>query len=271
MTGDSSLNFKNAVSPDLIQALQTSGFQVGIDNRVNNNGDYYFFAAFGNDPAPGLTTTEAAGTLTVTAPDYFDMTFSTSAGGGVQQFHDLTSGPNNNLDLAGGESVMKALFFDTMAFGGIWYNSAQNDVEPEIDLLEATPTRVKVRQEAFYQREGGTALIAGIKGVGDYAIYPSGRMALRWNRRTTKALTNQVSHVPGPSTPTVIPGAVSVLTGGSDGRLYQLDTASPLPPASVVLGDGTAAVGVPSIDLLNSMVYVGTDQGVIYGVLLPLP
>ncbi len=195
MTGDSSLNFKNAVSPDLIQALQTSGFQVGIDNRVNNNGDYYFFAAFGNDPAPGLTTTEAAGTLTVTAPDYFDMTFSTSAGGGVQQFHDLTSGPNNNLDLAGGESVMKALFFDTMAFGGNWYNTGQNDVEPEIDLLEATPTRVRVRQEAFYQREGGNTLIAGVKGLGDYTIYPSGRMALRWDRRTTSSVTNQLSQM----------------------------------------------------------------------------
>ncbi len=77
--------------------------------------------------------------------------------------------------------------------------------------------------------------------------------------------------VPGPSTPIVIPGAVNILAGGSDGRLYQLDTASPLPSAKVVLGDGTAAVGVPSVDLLNSMVYVGTDQGVIYGVLLPLP
>jgi len=76
--------------------------------------------------------------------------------------------------------------------------------------------------------------------------------------------------VPSPSTPIVIPGA-NVLAGGSDGRLYQIDTVSPLPPSNVVLGDGTAAVGVPSVDLLNSMVYVGTDQGVIYGVLLPLP
>ena len=49
------------------------------------------------------------------------------------------------------------------------------------------------------------------------------------------------------------------------------DTVSPLPSSNVSLGDGTAAVGVPTIDLLNSMAYVGTDQGVIYGVLLPLP
>ena len=78
--------------------------------------------------------------------------------------------------------------------------------------------------------------------------------------------------LPSPSTPIVIPGATNVLVGGSDGRLYQLDTVSPLPTLNVSLGDGTAAaVGVPTIDLLNSMAYVGTDQGVIYGVLLPLP
>jgi outer membrane protein assembly factor BamB len=77
--------------------------------------------------------------------------------------------------------------------------------------------------------------------------------------------------VPSPSTPIVLPGGLDVLAGSSDGRLHQLDTVSPIPTASVILGDGTAAVGSPSVDLLNTMVYVGTDQGVIYGVLLPLP
>jgi hypothetical protein len=77
--------------------------------------------------------------------------------------------------------------------------------------------------------------------------------------------------VPSPSTPVVAPGSTNVFVGGSDGRLYELDTVSPLPAGTGILGDGTAAVGVPTIDLLNSMVYVGTDQGVIYGVLLPLP
>lgn len=32
-----------------------------------------------------------------------------------------------------------------------------------------------------------------------------------------------------------------------------------------------AAVGVPSVDILTSMIYVGTDDGVVYGVLFPLP
>ena len=51
---------------------------------------------------------------------------------------------------------------------------------------------MKVRQEAFYQREGAVALVAGIKGLGDYIVYPSGRMALRWDRRTTKTVVEPV-------------------------------------------------------------------------------
>ena len=36
--------------------------------------------------------------------------------------------------------------------------------------------------------------------------------------------------------------------------------------------DGTpASVGAPSLDLLNSVIYVGTDGGIIYAVDFPLP
>jgi outer membrane protein assembly factor BamB len=77
-------------------------------------------------------------------------------------------------------------------------------------------------------------------------------------------------HVASPSTPVPVPGG-DVYVGGGGGTLYQLDPVSPLPLSSVVLGDGTASAGVPSVDILSSMVYVGTDEGVIYGVLFPLP
>jgi outer membrane protein assembly factor BamB len=193
MSGDASLNFKNAVQANRIQALQANGFQIGSAPQVNSSGTAFFFAAFGNGDAAGLTTTEGSSTLTVTAPDYFDLTFSTAAGGGIQQFHDLLSGQNDGMDLAGGQTVFQSLFFDAMSLGGSWYNTGQNNVEPRIDLLESTGTRVKVRQEAFYQLESGVALASGVKGVGDYAIYPTGRMALRWDRRTTKTVANQSS------------------------------------------------------------------------------
>jgi len=77
--------------------------------------------------------------------------------------------------------------------------------------------------------------------------------------------------VPSPSIPTYVPGSSEVLVGSSDGKLYQLDVTTPVPTLSVTLGDGGGAVGAPTVDLLNSMIYVGTDQGVIYGVEFPLP
>lgn len=77
--------------------------------------------------------------------------------------------------------------------------------------------------------------------------------------------------IPGPSTPIFVPGTGKVLVGSSDGHLYQFDAFSPLPTTRVQLGDGSSAVGVPSVDIVNSMIYVGTDEGVIYGVTFPLP
>ena len=40
---------------------------------------------------------------------------------------------------------------------------------------------------------------------------------------------------------------------------------------SVPLGDGASIVEPPMIDLLNSILYVGTEEGIIYVVSLPLP
>ncbi len=66
--------------------------------------------------------------------------------------------------------------------------------------------------------------------------------------------------------------ATWVVVGGSDGQLHQLDVTDPATMSfSVTLGDGLAAVGMPTMDLMNWMIYVGTDQGVIYGVEFPLP
>jgi outer membrane protein assembly factor BamB len=77
--------------------------------------------------------------------------------------------------------------------------------------------------------------------------------------------------IPGPSTPIFVPGTGKILVGSSDGNLYQMDAFSPLPTTRVQLGDGGSAVGVPTVDVLKSMIYVGTDEGVIYGVIFPLP
>jgi hypothetical protein len=60
--------------------------------------------------------------------------------------------------------------------------------------------------------------------------------------------------------------------GGSDGKLYEIDTtqASPV-PKPVTLGNGLAVVGAPSFDRESSLVHVGTEAGIFYAVLVPLP
>lgn len=83
--------------------------------------------------------------------------------------------------------------------------------------------------------------------------------------------------ISGPSIALFTPGGTYILVGSDDGgRLYQLDLtlAGPgVPPAttSLVLGDGSAAVGSPSYDPYYDCVYVGSEAGVIYAVELPLP
>ena len=62
--------------------------------------------------------------------------------------------------------------------------------------------------------------------------------------------------------------------GSGDGQLYQLDlTIDPAVPivTSVVLGDGAAAIGAPSLDVTTGLVHVGSEAGVLYAVELPIP
>ena len=72
-----------------------------------------------------------------------------------------------------------------------------------------------------------------------------------------------------PSTVLFVPGSHYLYAGGSDGRLYEVDVAGPT-VKSVVLGDGKAAVGAPSLDRGFDLVHVGTEAGVFYAVAVPL-
>ncbi len=80
-----------------------------------------------------------------------------------------------------------------------------------------------------------------------------------------------VTTIPSPSIPLYVPGTTQVLVGSGDGKLYQMNVVTPLPVQSVTLGDGSAAVGAPTMDLLHMLIYVGTDAGVVYGVKFPIP
>jgi outer membrane protein assembly factor BamB len=79
--------------------------------------------------------------------------------------------------------------------------------------------------------------------------------------------------VPSPSSLVFLElgGTGYVFVGGGDGRLYQLDAATGAQVKSVQLGGLTDHIGAPTLDVLNSMAYVGSTAGVVYAVEVPLP
>jgi outer membrane protein assembly factor BamB len=79
--------------------------------------------------------------------------------------------------------------------------------------------------------------------------------------------------VPSPSIPLFgrLGGLGHVYVGGGDGRLYQLDAATGLQVRSIRLGDGLAAIGAPSMDVANGLVFVGSEAGILYAVQVPVP
>jgi outer membrane protein assembly factor BamB len=76
--------------------------------------------------------------------------------------------------------------------------------------------------------------------------------------------------IPSPSQPVFFAGTGRVYVGGGDGSLYILKASdgtnlfAPIP-----VGDGLSAVGPPTVDQAGGFVYVGTDAGVVYAVVIP--
>ncbi len=130
------------------------------------------------DPADATTAT-----ITVNGPNRFDIRFNVATGAGIDRFIDAEE--NTGVDLAGGDPGLQPALFSDEVEVGFNRTTAANMQGAELDLLEATPARVKVRQEAFYQRATTTSITPALKGYGDYSIYGIGRMALGWERRAT--------------------------------------------------------------------------------------
>ena len=86
--------------------------------------------------------------------------------------------------------------------------------------------------------------------------------SLNWSDSTTVA---------SPSVPLFAVGSTYLYVGSGDGSLYEFDVSGAPDLKSVQLGDGGAAVGSPALDVLNSMLYVGTESGAVYALSAPLP
>lgn len=91
-----------------------------------------------------------------------------------------------------------------------------------------------------------------------------------WSRvaSTGGAVSGWPVAISSPSYPVKINDKVYV--GSGDGKLYQVDGTTGAVDASVQLGDGTAAVGVPTFNSLDRMFYVGTEAGTVHAVQAPL-
>jgi hypothetical protein len=190
MPGNVSLNFRNASVTNGITALQADGFQVGTNNQANASGTAYAYLALGGGSGCcALSTAEGAGTITVTAPASFETVFRQAAGASLDSFFDLAEDPSRTYDLAGlPASEFHGLFHSSIVSGGLLYVTGENSNGPQLDLLEATPTRVRVRSSTFFQRRpssGSSAILPGLKAIVDYSVYGSGRLGVHWNRRVT--------------------------------------------------------------------------------------
>ena len=90
---------------------------------------------------------------------------------------------------------------------------------------------------------------------------------------TTPTLYWQVP-VTNASIPLFVFGTNTALVGSNNGELIQINDTHTISPwtTSVTLGDGTAVVSAPTLHGgAASRIYVGTDGGVIYAVICPLP
>jgi outer membrane protein assembly factor BamB len=107
-------------------------------------------------------------------------------------------------------------------------------------------------------------------------VYLSTQTTLWCLRDVGPVLNERWSHpgIPGPSIPTYPPGYQFLWVGSSDGRLHQVDvtTGNPAhPPDStfVTLTNGSAGVGSPTYDVLNRLIYVGTEDGAVVALTAP--
>ncbi len=69
-----------------------------------------------------------------------------------------------------------------------------------------------------------------------------------------------------PSIPIHIPDTTSALVGSGNGRLYAINGIHTGTPTTVFvqLGDGLSGIGPPAVDVNNSLVLPGSEEGVVY-------
>ncbi len=153
MFGDASVNFGNAVVANRLQGFQADGFQVGTDVDVNAAAGAcagpsdcnYFYVAFGANCCT-LTTTQAAGVVTVDTSEAKMVWEETAQGGGLSEFYAKNE-PNPVVNRASDElayNLISTQVNDNTPVANTWH--FEDGGNGRVDVLEATSTRVRLRQ-----------------------------------------------------------------------------------------------------------------------------
>ena len=161
-----------------------------IGNTATGDAGWFVVDFVANGCAP-LDVSETSSTITVTASGDFEMTFDTTAGGSIERMYDLSEDPTKQNDLVGalpGSGSSKGLHNSGMRVGADFFNAGES-LNGRLELLEATSTRVRVRQVTPFDEGGVVGELTGVRGTGDYSVYPSGKIGLRWERTTTAPVT----------------------------------------------------------------------------------
>ena len=157
MFGDASVNFGNAVVANRLQGFQADGFQVGTDVDVNAAAGAcagpsdcnYFYVAFGANCCT-LTTTQAGGVVTVETSEAKMVWEETAQGGGLSEFYAKNE-PNPTVNRASDElayNLISTQVNDNTPVANTWH--FEDSGNGRLDVLEATPTRVRLRQSYSY-------------------------------------------------------------------------------------------------------------------------
>lgn len=183
----------------------------------------------------------------------------------------------------GSSDTVWALSFTGTSATKVWSTAiGDSDSTP---VLTSTRVYVDNRAGVLYALDRTTGAVAWSYGANDGAVQgplqvdaASGRIYFATANKLW-SITDAGSSATLNWTVTIAKPAAALFTGtallagSADGKLYQLtNLTNPTPTStSLTLGTGTAAIGAPTYDATNTMVYAGSDAGAIYGVALPLP
>ena len=114
------------------------------------------------------------------------------------------------------------------------------------------------------------------RGSDDLYVATTSRVFGLSDNGTSASLNWSALPAPSPSIVLFAPsvGAVParLYFGGGDRKLHELDLSrSPPTEKTVLLGGTAAAIGSPTLDAANGLIYVGSEAGIIYAVAVPLP